>query len=119
MIQNFEEITIELTDEEKRLIPILIDGFKRRSKDNSIKAPDIITKINDGKERLGLKKKLSEPRLRKLCNYIRSNSLLPLIATSNGYYCSYDKTEIEAQIISLQERADAIYNSAKGLRKFL
>ena len=119
MITNFEGITSELTDEEKKLIPILIDGFRKRNKDNSIKAPEIIERINGSKERLGLKKKLTEPRLRKLCNHIRSNSLLPLIATSNGYYCSYDREEIEAQIISLQERADAIYNSANGLKKFL
>ena len=102
MITNFEGITSELTDEEKKLIPILIDGFRKRNKDNSIKAPEIIERINGSKERLGLKKKLTEPRLRKLCNHIRSNSLFPLIATSNGYYCSYDREEIEAQIISLK-----------------
>jgi tetrahydromethanopterin S-methyltransferase subunit B len=50
---------------------------------------------------------------------IRSKGILPLIATSNGYYCSYDKQEIMEQIKSLQERADAIINSANGLKKFL
>lgn len=114
MITNFEEITYDLTDEELQIVNLLIRGFKNHTSKNPIKAPEIVSAIN-----VKYNLKLSEPRLRKLCNYIRSNGLLPLIATSKGYYCSYDKTEIEQQIQSLRERADAIYQSANGLTKFL
>jgi IS4 transposase len=119
MITNFEEITRELEPEEKRLILVLVNGFKTKSKENPMKAPVIIKTINSKKAELGIKKNFSEPRFRKLCNFIRSKGILPLIATSSGYYVSYDKNEIKKQIDSLNERAAAITNSANGLKKFL
>ena len=119
MIQNFEHITEPLTEEEKKLIPILINGFKTKTKENSITGSEVVDSINRKKESLGLTKNFSEPRLRKLTNFIRSAGILPIIATSNGYYVSYDKDEIRLQITSLEERAAAILNSANGLKKYL
>jgi hypothetical protein len=58
-------------------------------------------------------------RLRKMVNYIRSNSLIPLIATSHGYFTSDCKQTIQEQIKSLQERANSIERCAQGLKKFL
>lgn len=115
MIKNFEKHTEELNDDELKLIPILVNGFKRHDKNDPIKAPQIIKAMNS----LGFKKKFSEPRLRKCCNYIRTNGILPLMATSSGYYTSYDPQEIQAQIQSLNERANSILKSAQGLKKFL
>lgn len=122
MITNFEEITCDLTDDEKKIVPHLIAGFKTHTKANPITAPNIIAQYNkyiygDGLH-LNLKK-LSQPRLRKLCNYIRTNSMLPLIATSEGYFVSTDREEIKRQVRSLRERSEAILNSASGLEKFL
>ena len=121
MVTNFEDITKPLTDEENKYIELLITGFQNRTKDNPIKAPDLIKNINSfvTTHRPDIKKKLSEPRLRKLCNYIRTNSLIPLIATSKGYYVSYDKEEIQDQMQSLMDRAQAIIKSSYGLLKFL
>ena len=119
MITNFEEITKELTEEEKKLVPILIKGFNTKTKDNPIKAPEIVSAINSKRETLGLKSNFSEARLRKIVNFIRAEGILPLIATSNGYYCSKDKEEIKNQIESLTQRADAIMISANGLKKYL
>jgi hypothetical protein len=121
MVTNFEEITKELSDEECKYIYLLVTGFQNRTKDNPIKAPDLIKSINTfvAEQRPDIKKKLSEPRLRKLCNYIRSYSLIPLIATSKGYYVSYDKEEIQNQIHSLMDRGQAIIKSSLGLVKFL
>lgn len=121
MVTNFEEITKELSEEEQKYIYLLVTGFQKRTKDNPIKAPDLIKSINTfvAANRPDIKKKLSEPRLRKLCNYIRSYSLIPLIATSKGYYVSYDKKEIMSQIQSLNDRANAIFKSSLGLDKFL
>lgn len=114
MITNFEEITFELTDEELQIVNLLIRGFRNHTSKNPIKAPEIVSAIN-----VKYNLKLTEPRLRKICNHIRTNGLLPLIATSRGYYCSYDKDEIQQQIQSLRERANAINHSADGLTKFL
>jgi hypothetical protein len=44
--------------------------------------------------------------------------MLPLIATSDGYYVSYDKIEIEKQIQSLKERAESINRCANGMLVF-
>jgi len=63
--------------------------------------------------------RLTGPRLRKLVNYIRSNSLLPLIATSQGYFTTDCKQTIQEQIKSLQERASSIDRCARGLNNFL
>ena len=112
-ITNFEEITSPLNDYELELVPIMVASFKTKNINNPIKAADIISSMKANGY------KMSGPRLRKICNYIRTNSLLPLIATSKGYYVSYDKQQILDQIQSLQERADAIKNCALGMRSFL
>lgn len=119
MIKNFEYLTREMTDDEKKLVPVLIKGFSTKTKDNPIKAPDIVQAINAKKESLKLKSAFSEVRLRKLVNFIRAEGILPLIATSNGYFCSEDKEEIKNQIESLTQRANAIMVSADGLKKYL
>lgn len=119
MITNFEEITSPLNDEELKLVDIIIDGLKKRGKAEALKGEEICKRINEKKEKLGLQKNLTEARLRKITNHIRTNGLLPIIATSKGYYCSYNYLEIKAQIESLEERAKAIMASADGLRKFL
>lgn len=120
MIKNFEEITEELNNDEFQLMDHLIRGFKNRTKDNPIKATEII-EIMNGNYRVknNINCKLTGARLRKICNYIRTNGLLPLIATSNGYYISNDRDEIKNQIISLEQRAKAIINAAAGLKKLL
>jgi len=53
-----------------------------------------------------------------MVNFIRVNSLIPLIATSEGYFVSYDKEEIMKEIKSMDERASAIIGAANGLRIF-
>ena len=117
MITNFSEITSELTPDEKALIKVLIAGFETKiGKHNAIKSVTICERINMVK---GLKKKVTGVRLRKMCNFIRSKGLLPLISTEQGYYISYDKNELAKQIKSLNERADAINNAANGLKRFI
>ncbi len=119
MITNFEEITAELSDEEKRLIRPLIKGFSGRTKDNSIKEPEIIKAINDRASQYGLKKKLTGARLRKIVNFLRAKSILPIIATTKGYFVSYDLEEIAKQKKSMEERAAAILVAAAGMANFL
>ena len=49
-------------------------------------------------------------------NDYSAEGILPVIATSRGYYISYDKGEIQAQIDSLESRKDAIEVAIKGLK---
>jgi hypothetical protein len=113
MITNFEKITHELTDDELSIVPYFVKSFQKYTKENPIKAVDIVSRWNQSQQPI----RLSQPRLRKICNHIRSNSLLPLIATSSGYYVSNDKTEIDKQIKSLIERANSILKCAEGLKQ--
>lgn len=121
MVTNFEEITNDLTQEELKVVELLLKGFAGRKKENPIKGPEAVESINkfivDKPEYNGYR--FTEPRLRKCCNYIRVKSLLPLVATAKGYYVSYDKEEIKSQIQSLEDRANSILSSANGLKKFL
>lgn len=115
MVTNFEQITTELTDYELSIVPAIISGFKRYSKENPIKSADVVERFNN----YNGTKILTDARLRKIVNHIRTNGMLPLIATSNGYYVSNDKQEILKQIESLEQRSRSIDNCAKGLRKLI
>ena len=119
MVTNFENITFELTEEELRLVPDICEAFRKYTKENPIKSDDIVRKVNDNREKLNISLKFTDSRLRKICNYIRSNGMIPLIATSSGYYTDYSKEALESQIKSLKERASSIYRCAVGLEKFL
>lgn len=142
MITNFENITEDLTELEKKFIPeikeiidlsfrskttiesdgVLIsetysDYLKRPIKQKELS--DIINYELIQKHGLFVEIKINSVRLRKYFNYFRTNGILPLIATSDGCYISTDKTEIEKQILSMKERARQILRAADGLNKFL
>jgi hypothetical protein len=119
MITNFETITAELTDEELSIIPILVSGFNNRTKENPIKEPKLVQEMNQYLIEKGYQIKMTGVRLRKMVNYIRTNSIIPLIATSNGYFVSYDNEEIQKQINSLTQRCNSIYRCAEGLKTFI
>jgi len=118
MVTNFESITYELNEDELKHVNGLVLALKLRTKESAIKAPEIVKSMNIFAERHNLCK-MTEARLRKCINYIRSNSLLPVIATSLGYYCSYDEKELSDQIKSLTERANSIFDCVRGLDKIL
>lgn len=120
MIINFENITEDLTTQELNdIVPLLVRAFEKRTKENPVKAPFIVGSMNVYLKANGYDYKFSEVKLRKLVNYIRSNSILPIISTSKGYYVSYDKTEVTNQVESLSQRARQIFRSAGGLKKFI
>ena len=118
-VTNFEEFTHELTNEEMEILPIVVHGFRNYKKTNPIKAQLIVDRMNEYLLARGFKTRMSQPRLRKIVNYIRTNGLLPLIATSNGYFTTDCKLTIQEQIKSLQERANSIYRCSEGLKKYL
>jgi hypothetical protein len=118
MVKNFESETQELSQEELMLVNPLMLGLESKTKAKPIKGKDIIQKMNVFAKEKKLPK-LNDVRLRKLINHIRSNSLLPVMASSKGYYVSYDKEDIMAQVDSLNQRAKSIMNCAKGLQNFV
>lgn len=117
MITNFEEITKDLTSDEKKLLPWLIGGFKKITINNPLTAPQILGIINRKKGSYNIKKDLTEPRLRKLINFIRSFGIIPIIGTSKGYYVSYDIEELNKQIQSTDDRIRALQSQNSGMKK--
>ena len=118
-ITNFEDHTNELNDKELEILPLVIHSFRKYDKDSPIKSADIVKKMNIYLIQREYTIKMTGARLRKMVNFIRSNSLLPLIATSRGYFTSKNKDTVEKQIKSLLERERSIENCANGLSKFL
>jgi hypothetical protein len=117
MITGHEEITAPLTDDELSLIPVLIKGLSGRGKLNPITNEEICRSLK-ARGYLG-KKSLGAARLRKLINYIRGESKLPVLATKNGYFCSHDPLDIKEEIESLEGRVQSLVYSINGLKKLI
>lgn len=119
MIVNFSNQTHELTDVEVYLLDFVKELFVQHDEVNPVKGYRICERVNVHCEREGINYRLSEPRLRKMVNYFRCNSVIPLLATSHGYYVSTNKALIQEHINSLCQRAGSIANCASGLNKFV
>lgn len=104
MLKNFEKITVELTSQELEYVEFLGQWFMaNKGKRNTVKNLDIAKLIKNRFE-----KKIADSRVRKVVQFLRTNGLPSLIATSNGYFYSDDVAEIEAWIVSLRQREAAI-----------
>ena len=119
MITNFEEITRDLSPDEKKLIPIIVKSMKKYTKQNQVKTKTIIDGINANRAKLKIIKKMNGARLRKLINFIRSNGIQPIIGTSQGYFVSYQQTDINDEIESMFQRSNSILKAANGMKVFL
>jgi|TARA_Y100000310_G_scaffold333427_1_gene410973 predicted transcriptional regulator len=95
MINNFEDITYELTEDELNIVPLIIKGItQRKGKDYAVSGKKICEKMN-----------LESARLRKIINYIRVNGLIyGLCSCNKGYFMASTLTELEDCIISLRQR---------------
>lgn len=92
MLDNFKELTEELTEHELvKIVPMVFNGL--RTKIGKEKA------IRNSEMRAGLKTfgiEITEPRLRKIIQYIRLSGMIErLIATSKGYWISTNLKELE------------------------
>lgn len=105
MLKGFEEITAKLSDKELELVPTFVNRLSLRiGKEQAVTSSKIIKGFKDTK---GID--LTGARIRKIINYIRMNNLVPcLIATSEGYYVSNNKTELQEYVDSLIGREKAI-----------
>lgn len=116
MVKGFEDYTENLNEEELMLANRLISAFSKRTKDNPVTAPEIVSGVNAN---IPLTQKFSDRRLRKIINHYRVHGILPIISTSKGYYVSYDENEIEGMIISLTQRANSILEGCFGMQRIL
>ena len=105
-------------DEDQVLIDRLIQLINRTDEMHPIIGSKIVKFFNKKYEegKLPLNKPFTEQKLRKLVNHIRNNGLLPIMASSNGYFLSTDPETIMKMVESLESRCEAIKQAADGLR---
>lgn len=113
MIAGFEEITYELTNDEKQLAERLAYVLSSRvGVKNAITSEQIIKGFKSH-----YNVTLKSPRVRKMINYIRVNFLVKnLVANSRGYYIENDAEKIDKYIESLLQRAVAIKEVANSFK---
>ncbi len=115
MIEGFEKYTIELNDDELKIVHIMVDRFTHKPGiKNIVTNPQIV----DGLKTIGIE--TTEPRIRKIIQYIRTNALIPgLIATSKGYYSTNDIEHLEQWIVTMKQRENAIRESRKSIESYI
>ena len=57
--------------------------------------------------------------MRKIVNYYRTNCILPVCGSSDGYYVSYDVIEMKKTAVSLEQRTVSILASSFGMSKMI
>lgn len=114
MINGFATYTEPLTQYEKDLIPLILKGFScHKGKERVISSKEIVRKLKEkGYD-------VSGPRIRKIVNHIRANSMAPIVANAKGYWWSTSIQEIKDHVKSLQDRSGGIVSAANGLMNYI
>jgi predicted GTPase len=114
MIQGFEQETQPLTEyEEQLLLPVFITGLSKRiGKDLAISNAEMVDILRKKDY------KISDVRVRKIINHIRTHGLVKgLIANSSGYFVATTIEEIHDYEKSLMDRENAIRAVRMSIRK--
>lgn len=108
---------MKLTKEETNIIlPVVMRMLRTKSsKNNPLYGQRIVDFLNLKKDEIGFRNPMTDTKLRKCINYLRTNGLMPIIADDNGYYVSNDPTVIRDMAASLRRRTAAIEAAASGL----
>lgn len=109
-MQNFEQYTHDLNDQEKKVFEIIVRRFESNpGKDKKVTNKQIV----NGLKKIGFQ--IKEPRIRKIIHHIRtSGALKGLIATSSGYWRTTDPQELRSWLDSLEDRERAIRNTRQA-----
>ena len=93
-----------------RIILLMTDKTK------PIYGQEIVDMINN---KIHLDRRFTQIDLRKTINHMRKTSQLPIVAGQKGYYVSFDKEDISAQIQSLQSRINSLNEAKQGLQSLM
>lgn len=107
MLTTFEHHTADIdikNRDELRLVNDFITGFNlRKGKDKAISNKEIRAAY------AGKGVQLTDVKIRKIVNYIRTHDLVPcLVANSKGYYVAATEEEMNDYIKSLTQRCNEI-----------
>ena len=101
MITGYEEITGKLTKEEMKIVKITTEAFfyMLKGRKHQLTIRDIISRLK------GAGFEISEPRMRKIIQFIRINNLVSGICSdSGGYWIAENSDEFKQTLISLKDR---------------
>lgn len=103
MIEGFPTETAPLNYEELKLVPQFVNGLKTKiGKDKAVSN----SQIRKGFKSVGIT--VSDARVRKIINHIRTNAIVPLLCSnSKGYYVARTKDEVESYLRGLKQRIQA------------
>ena len=118
MITTFETKTKNISDREKALAPILIEVLGSHV-NAPLESKEVCMIANYLIDFRGLNPRMNPMRLRRITNYCRANAIAPIIATEKGYFLARNASEIETQILSLNERIRSIQEAVRGLEIML
>lgn len=122
-VTNFEEITEDLNGKDLFFEPFVASTLRKLVGDkNAKKGKQIVKEINtevSNKYKPSQVNEFTEVRLRKFVNYYRTHGLIPVCATSKGYFISFENKVLQSQVKSLKERASGILLGARGLEKWI
>lgn len=115
MLPGFEDHTTDLSEHEQKLVPVFVNSFKKHvGKEAAITNKEIVSKMKIAGE------KMTEIRVRKIINHIRTHALVPgLVASSSGYYVTSDPQEVERYINSLDGREAEIRRVKFTFKQYL
>lgn len=111
MLKGWEHQTSPLDDYEKDvLLPLFVNGLKTKiGHEKAVTNPQMIRALKQAGY-----KKLSEPRVRKIINHIRSNGLIVnLVASSKGYWIENDIEKRREYVETVKQRASSMLAGLK------
>lgn len=109
-----------LTKEENNyILPVLIKILK--SEKYPITSGELCKRIDDARidNAMLWKSKTKPPRIRKMMNWIRSNEILGVAGSVDGYLATDDTTILQEQIMRMEQRINAELNQLNGTKNYL
>lgn len=121
-VKTFENHTVDLTERELDLVLDIRQYLRDANRimgGMPVRSKALVKFINNRLYEAEIDMQMTDCRLRKFVNHLRSNGLLPIIATNKGYCLARTRAQIVDQIESLRNRANAINAAASGLQEYL
>jgi hypothetical protein len=114
MIENFSKHTQPLTELEQMAAPLVLDLLNDTPKTAAVLAKA----VNDYYEKQHEPTRLSEVTVRKIISKLRHTGAHGICSSSDGFWKSTSIMQIQSQIESLTQRAQAIQATRDGMQKY-
>ena len=114
MIENFSKHTQPLTELEQMAAPLVLDLLNDTPKTAAVLAKA----VNDYYEKQHEPTRLSEVTVRKIISKLRHTGAHGICSSSDGFWKSTSIMQIQSQIESLTQRAQAIQATRDGVQKY-